>query len=486
VAIAEDRHVDVLEMDAASRTGVDDVRDIIDGVLYRPASGRYKVYIIDEVHMLSRQAFNALLKTLEEPPPHVKFVFATTEIRKVPVTVLSRCQRFDLRRVPADILVDHLKSIAGRETVNVSDGALRLIARAADGSVRDALSLFDQAIAHRAGETGALGEDHIRAMIGLADSSRVFDLFDAVMRGKPRDALTLLADMYDSGADPVLVLTDLLELSHWLTRVKLAPDSADDPAVSENERTRGKTMAAALSIPVLTRAWQLLLKGITEAREAPNAMQAAEMVLVRLSFAAELPTPAELIASANGGAVTAPGASAAPSGGRVSGPRASSEGATARALRPDPAPLGAPQASALPVPQSFPDVIAMFEERREALLRTHLINDVHLVRFEVGAIEFRPAEHAPAHLANRVSEKLREWTGMTWFVSVSAEQGEPTVGQQRARAAADRRSAAISHPLVQAALETFPGAEVAAVRERAVEPEVPALPDEPPDDGDEP
>jgi len=486
IAIAEDRHVDVLEMDAASRTGVEDVRDIIDGVLYRPATGRYKVYIIDEVHMLSRQAFNALLKTLEEPPPHVKFVFATTEIRRVPVTVLSRCQRFDLRRVPADILVEHLKNIAGQEKVQVTDGALRLIARAADGSVRDALSLFDQAIAHRAGDSGTLAEEHIRAMIGLADSSRVFDLFDGLMRGKPQDALTLLADMYDSGADPVLVLTDLLELSHWLTRVKLAPESANDPAVSETERTRGKAMAGALSIPVLTRAWQLLLKGIGEARSAPNAMQAAEMVLVRLAFAAELPTPAELIASANGGTAVAASPAPATSGGRASGPRASSDGATARALRPDPAPLGAPQASAAPaVPQSFTDVIALFEEKREALLRTHLVNDVHLVRFEVGAIEFRPAQHAPPHLANRVSEKLREWTGMPWFVSVSSEPGEPTLGQQRERAAADRRSAALSHPLVQAALETFPGAEVAAVRERAIEPETQQPLDEPPDDGDD-
>ncbi|MBT7294675.1 MAG: DNA polymerase III subunit gamma/tau, partial [Rhodospirillaceae bacterium] len=274
LAIAEDRHVDVLEMDAASHTGVDDMRELIDGVRYRPTSARYKVYIVDEVHMLSKQAFNALLKTLEEPPPHAKFIFATTEVRKLPVTVLSRCQRFDLRRVDAETLAAHFQSVAEKENAEIDSAAIRLIARAADGSVRDGLSLLDQAIAHGA---GAAGEAEVRDMLGLADRARVFELFEAVMKGEIAAALDLLNEQYNAGADPITVLEDMLELTHWLTRVKLVPSVAEEPGIPEIERRLGQEMTAKLAMPELTRAWQMLLKGLGEARAAPHALMAVEM-----------------------------------------------------------------------------------------------------------------------------------------------------------------------------------------------------------------
>jgi DNA polymerase-3 subunit gamma/tau len=261
-------------------------------VRYKPVSARYKVYIIDEVHMLSKNAFNALLKTLEEPPEHVKFIFATTEIRKVPVTVLSRCQRFDLRRIDMETLAAHFKGIVEQEGASVSEGALALIARAADGSVRDGLSLLDQAIAHTAGE---VDEDAVRDMLGLADRARTFDLLDAVMKGQAENALSQLASQYDSGADPAQVLEDMLELVHWLTRIKVTPSAADVPGVPEMERTRGSEMAGGLSMAALTRAWQMVLKGLGEVRSAPSALQAAEMILVRLMYGLELPSPADTL-----------------------------------------------------------------------------------------------------------------------------------------------------------------------------------------------
>lgn len=291
-AIAEDRHVDVLEMDAASRTGVNDIRELIEGVRYRPVNARYKVYIIDEVHMLSTSAFNALLKTLEEPPEHVKFIFATTETRKVPVTVLSRCQRFDLRRVETAVLVGHFAAVSKQENATVSDGALGLIARAADGSVRDGLSLLDQAIAHAGGE---VTEAVVRDMLGLADGGRVYDLYEAAMKGAVPEALDIFTELYDAGADPAVILQDLLQVTHWLTRVKLSPEVADGQGIPEIDRVRGKALAEPLALPVLGRTWQLLLKGLDEVRMSPSASQAAEMVLIRLSYMADLPSPADVI-----------------------------------------------------------------------------------------------------------------------------------------------------------------------------------------------
>jgi len=292
VAIMEGRHVDVLEMDAASRTGVNDIREIIDSVRYRAASARYKIYIIDEVHMLSTSAFNALLKTLEEPPEHVKFIFATTEIRKVPVTVLSRCQRFDLRRIEPEVMIGLLRKIATAEGAEISDDALALITRAAEGSARDATSLLDQAISHGAGETTA---DQVRAMLGLADRGRVLDLMDMILRGDAAGALTELGAQYAEGADPLAVLRDLAEITHWVSVVKITPDAAEDPTVSPDERNRGQQMAEALPMRVLTRMWQMLLKALEEVSAAPNAMMAAEMAVIRLTHVADLPSPEELI-----------------------------------------------------------------------------------------------------------------------------------------------------------------------------------------------
>ena len=298
-AIMESRHVDVIEMDAASHNGVDDVRQINEAVRYSPVSARYKVYILDEVHMFTPQAFNALLKTLEEPPPHVKFVFATTDIRRVPITILSRCQRFDLRRVDAALLVRHLEAICAKEGISAEPEALALIARAAEGSVRDALSLMDQGIAHAAG--GVRAED-VRQMLGLADRTRIIDLFEALMRGDMGKALGELRDQYDSGADPAVVLSDLAEFTHFVTRVKVVPAVADDPSFAETERTRGRAFATQLSMRVLSRTWQMLFKGLTEMKDAGKPLAAAEMVLVRIAYAADLPTPDEAIRDIQGGA----------------------------------------------------------------------------------------------------------------------------------------------------------------------------------------
>ncbi|MBV8538291.1 MAG: DNA polymerase III subunit gamma/tau, partial [Alphaproteobacteria bacterium] len=305
VGIAEDRHMDVVEMDAASHNGVDDIRDLTDGARYRPVKARFKVYILDEVHMLSKPAFNALLKTLEEPPEHVKFIFATTEIRKVPITVLSRCQRFDLRRIDQAVLAKFLASIAEKEGRKVEPAAAALLARAADGSARDGLSLLDRALAH---VEGTVGEADTRSLLGLADRTQVFDLFESTMKGSAAQALTQLGETYRAGADPAIVVQDLLDVTHWLTRLKVAPDLAADPTVPEAERARGKTLAAGLPMAVLARTWQMLLKGLGEIQTASSPLAAAEMLLVRLAYAAELPTPAELAA----------GLAAAPAPGRAS------------------------------------------------------------------------------------------------------------------------------------------------------------------------
>ncbi len=486
VAIAEDRHVDVQEMDAASRTGIDDIREIIEGVRYRPAAARYKIYIIDEVHMLSKHAFNGLLKTLEEPPPHVKFLFATTEVGKVPVTVLSRCQRFDLRRVPVELLTTHFARVAETEKVEISPEALRLIAQAADGSVRDGLSLLDQAIAHGGGVVDA---GQVRDMLGLADRGRVFDLFDLLMKGDAPAALALLRDMYDCGADPVVVLQDLLELAHWLTRLKVVPESAVGAA--ELERSRGADMAKRLAMAQLTRTWQMLLKGLEETQKAPSPIRAAEMVAIRLCYAANLPAPADALRAlgeANGGVVTA-GNGGAPRAAMSSGTGPVSSGIAQAAAQPPVRPAGTsgPPVARLatsgaataaapatgvateapaprPSPATFAEVVALFEQRREPVLAHHLSRDIHPVRCEPGRLEFRPALAAPRDLASRIAELLSQWTGRRWMVSVSGDAGEPTLAQQRAVAEDARRTRAMEHPLVQAALAAFPDATLEAVR----------------------
>jgi DNA polymerase-3 subunit gamma/tau len=456
-AITEDRHVDVIEMDAASRTGIDDVRELIEGVRYRPVSARYKVYIIDEVHMLSEKAFNALLKTLEEPPPHVKFLFATTEIRKVPVTVLSRCQRFDLKRVPLETLVEHFGKIAQAEKVEISPEALTLLARAAGGSVRDGLSMLDQAIAHGGGVVDAA---QVRDMLGLADRSRVLELFEKTMRGDAPGMVAALGEMHDSGADPVVVLQDLLELTHWVTRLKVAPDAA--AAMADSERAQGLAMAGKLSMASLTRAWTLLLKGLQETLAAPSPLRAAEMALIRLCYVADLPSPGDAIKMLqNGGGV--PAGTAAPAMPRGNG---GGGGAAARLATQPVSAVAAQPAQALPAPRTFAEVVALFESRREPRMVHSLMHHVHEVRCEPGLIEFRPEPKAPADLAPRLSELLGQWTGRRWIASVSSAEGKPTLIQQKAAKADDLRSSAESNELVMAILKTFPGAKLEAVKRK--------------------
>jgi DNA polymerase-3 subunit gamma/tau len=528
-AIAEDRHVDVIEMDAASHTGVDKMRELLEGVRYRPVSARYKVYIIDEVHMLSGHSFNALLKTLEEPPPDIKFVFATTEVRKVPLTELSRCQRFALRRVPVELLVEHYRRIADAERVAVSPAALGLIARAADGSVRDGLSLLDQAIALSldAAEAGAIEVDAVRDMLGVADRGLVWDLFETVLRGDAAGALARMDALYQGGADPQIVLQDLLDLTHFVTRLKLVPEAGSGDPLEEGDRERALVFANALSMPILARAWQMLLKGIEELQSAPVPAQAASMVLIRLAYVADLPAPADLIRAAisheygssdtraeRRGPVAPAAATSTPSplpaqtvGARgqptrlareqptessptpsigsshaaratpASGPgpalsREAGEGLAAAATLAHSVPEAAPRtepatATGLdPLPQSFADVVALFDKRREALLRSHLFSNVHLVSFEPGRIEFRPAEGAPRDLANRLGQLLGEWTGRRWVVAISDEAGAPTLARQDAARESLLRNELADHPLVRAVLEAFPGTTIAAVRDR--------------------
>ena len=494
-AIMESRHLDVIEMDAASHNSVDDVRQINDAVRYAPVSARYKVYILDEVHMLSGAAFNALLKTLEEPPPHAKFIFATTEIRKVPITVLSRCQRFDLRRVDAALLVKHLQNIAGKEGLTAEPEALGLIARAAEGSVRDSLSLFDQAIAHAGAQSGAgdtkmlagpVRAEDVRQMLGLADRTRVIDLFEALMRADIARALQELRDQYDTGADPAMVLGDLAEFTHFVTRVKVVPAVADDVSLTEAERTRGRAFATKLSMRVLARTWQMLLKGIGEVEAAGRPIAAAEMVLVRIAYAADLPTPDEVIRSL-GDTSRGNGASAAASGAGTSGAAASRAEMPARSDMPPrfDAPRGAPRGAALAAPaapanepvarsaeaevpvralKNFEDVIALAAEKRDLAVKSALERDVRLVRFEDGKLEIALETSARPTLVGELSKKLNDWTGRRWMVAVSAEPGAPSLRAQAEIRKAELKDGVRADPLVQAVLARFPGAEIVDVR----------------------
>ena len=487
-AIMDSRHLDVIEMDAASHNGVDDVRAINDAVRYAPVSARYKVYILDEVHMLSGAAFNALLKTLEEPPAHAKFIFATTEIRKVPITVLSRCQRFDLRRVDAALLVAHLQGIAAKESITAEPEALALIARAAEGSVRDSLSLFDQAIAHAAGPVRA---EDVRQMLGLADRTRIIDLFEALMRADVARALAELRDQYDTGADPAMVLGDLAEFTHFVTRVKVVPAVADDVSLTEAERTRGRGFAAKLSMRVLARAWQMLLKGIAEVEAAGRPIAAAEMVLVRIAYAADLPTPDEVIRSLGDGARgNGSGATPSASTSRADMPARSEMprgGAGTRSQLASAAPLqepvarGAEDNAPARALNRFEDLIALAAEKRDVSLKSALERDVRLVRFEDGQLEIALEPSAAKMLVGDLSKKLHEWTGRRWMVVVSAEPGAPSLRAQAEERKTQLKSDARNDPLVQAVLTRFPGAEIVEVRPPAGAPaaadEVPETPD---------
>jgi len=468
-AIAEDRHVDVLEMDAASRTGVDDIRELIEGVRYRPVSARYKVYIIDEVHMLSRNAFNALLKTLEEPPEHVKFIFATTEIRKVPITVLSRCQRFDLRRIGAENLSADFARIAASEGAAISDRAIQLIARAADGSHRDGLSILDQVITTGAGGDGEISEDQVRDMLGLADRTRSFDLLEAVFAGDAVRALGILEDDYRNGADPMQVLQDLLEITHWLTRIKLVPAAAEAAGVPEAESERGADLAGRLGMGALARAWQMLLKGVKEAQGAPSVVQAVEMILIRLAYASELPTPEEALRKLDGGG-SAQGSSKgprSPPAPAASAPRPSSPaGAPAGAVAAEPVAAPPPEAvsDARPHPTSLDEVIALAETKNQPVLKAQLINNVRPVHFEPGRIEFSLEGGAPQEIVGDLAKFLHAETGERWMVSLSSQPGEQTAAQKANAETAEEKAAIAETPLVKSILETFPGATIETVR----------------------
>jgi DNA polymerase III subunit gamma/tau len=480
-AIIESRHIDVLEMDAASHNSVEDVRQINDAIRYAPVSARYKIYILDEVHMLSGAAFNALLKTLEEPPPHAKFIFATTEIRKVPVTVLSRCQRFDLRRVDAALLVKHLEGIAAKEKIEVEPAALALIARAAEGSVRDALSLFDQAIAHAAGPVRA---EDVRQMLGLADRVRVVDLFEALMKGDVAAALKELREQYDIGADPGVVLSDLAEFTHFVTRVKVVPSVADDVSLSEAERVRGRIFAAQLSMRALSRTWQMLLKGVSEVQASGRPVAAAEMVLVRIAYAADLPTPDEVVRSLGeeGGAPTRPqgngGAAAAQAPAqnftpRYDAPRGSPRSSAAVSPRPAENPVAEVNEPVVAAPTlaigSFEAVIALAAEKRDITVKMALERDVRLVRCEDGQLEIALEPSAPKTLVHDLQRKLTAWTGKRWMVVVSQEQGGATVRAQMEERQAELERSVQSDPLVQAVMKRFPGAKVVGVTQNVPE-----------------
>ncbi len=462
VAISESRHPDVFEMDAASRTGIDDIRELIDGTRYLPAEARYKVYIVDEVHMLSKNAFNGLLKTLEEPPPHVKFIFATTEIRKVPVTVLSRCQRFDLRRIPAETLIAHIKGVAGEEGFEVEDEALAIVARAAEGSVRDALSILDQALA--LAEDGAPPDAAtVRAMLGLADRARVLDLYDLTMKGDPAAAIGELRSQYDAGADPIAVLQDMLELTHWLTRLKIAPEASKDATASPAERDQGLAMAGRLSMATLTRNWTLLLRSLGETRDAPLAIQAAEMAIARLCFAADLPPLDKLVADANArGGSDGPAPRAPSSNGSSGGVRASADG-RGQTVRAAPQTETAPQASAVSIP-SFEALLRKLEDESELILKSRTEKYVRLISWAEGRIALAFEPNAPRQdIAGRLSERLQAWTGKRWMIEIRDGGGAPTVESVRVSARNALIEETTRHPLVKAALEIFPGAKLVDV-----------------------
>ena len=451
LAIGNDRHVDVIEMDAASRTGVDDIREIIEGVRYKPVSARFKVYIIDEVHMLSRNAFNALLKTLEEPPPHVKFVFATTEIRKVPITVLSRCQRFDLRRLDTAALIELFTAVAEKEAVSIADEAAAAIARAADGSARDGLSILDQAMAMAEGMVTA---DQVLKMLGVADRTQIYDLFETLLDGRLSDALEILARLHAHGVDPLVMMQDLLDLTHWVTKAKTAPATLAEAGLSDLERQRGGQFAEKLSVPVLGRTWQILLKGIGEVQMASRPMQACEMVLIRLAHISDLPSPGDLVKQLTNAAATV---AAADSAATLAGPESES----------DPGPQAA-QVAAHPeaeMPADFAAIVGLFESHREAVLQTHLIENVRPVEVAAGRLIFQPLAGAPKDLASLLANRLRTFTAAAWHVESVPAGGQPSLSELRQTVRLEAKAEVARDPVVRAVLEAFPGAAIESIKD---------------------
>ena len=439
-AISESRHVDVLEMDAASHTGIGDIREIIDSVQYLPTMGRHKIYIIDEVHMLSKAAFNGLLKTLEEPPPHVVFVFATTEIRKIPVTILSRCMRFDLARVEPEVLAAHLASVCGKEEFTFDEGALEVIADAAEGSVRDSLSILDQAMA-LSGESKKIEEQVVRQMLGLVGWQQIFGLLEPLFGGNIAQTLEKARSLYQAGADPVQVLEDMLEIAHLLSQLKAAPNLKLSSHLSGSDITRASSLAEKLSIPFLGRLWQSLIKAVEEVKHAPQPMMALEMALIRLAFISDLPSPTDLIRTLKNN----PQAAASPT-------QASSPAATQT-----------PVHATLAAPKNFKELVVLFKEMGEPFLHQWLVSDVYPIICEPGRLEFRPAKNAPAELGGRLSEKLKQWTGRHWLVIVSNEEGSPSLKQEEDKRQLSIKEQAMTHPAVQEILQAFPSATIKTI-----------------------
>ena len=458
-SIIEGRHMDVLELDAASRTKVDEMRDLLDGVRYAPVEARYKVYVIDEVHMLSTAAFNALLKTLEEPPPHAKFIFATTEIRKVPVTILSRTQRFDLRRVEPEVLAPHLEKIAAAEGALIETDALALIARAAEGSVRDGLSLLDQALV-QADRGQIIKAEVVRDMLGLADRAQTIQLFESLLGGRTAEALEQFRTLYGFGADPAQIVSDLLEHAHGTTVAKtLGPDATRLP---NDQAQRLAALGAAVSAGSLARVWQMLLKAYDEVRRAPDPAAATEMAIVRIAYASDLPGPEEALKRLqSGGAPSGGGGGGAPSGGGGGGTVAQF---AARA-----APRMVAAADALAAPQSFDDVVALIAAKRDIGLKLDVDRFVRLVAFRPGALEFEPAPKCPPDLAKRLSMRLREWTGQTWLVAAQGGGGAESQWERERREKSEVRAVIENDPFVLDIKRAFPGAEVITVTDRAIE-----------------
>jgi DNA polymerase-3 subunit gamma/tau len=478
-AIIEGRHMDVLELDAASRTGVADMRELLDGVRYAPVEARYKVYIIDEVHMLSTGAFNALLKTLEEPPSHAKFIFATTEIRKVPVTILSRCQRFDLRRVEPDVIVKNLEMISEAEGVRLEAEGLMLIARAAEGSVRDAQSMLDQAIVQ--GEPGVtVPASVVRDMLGLADRAQTISLLEQVMRGEAGPAIETFRTLYGYGADPGQVMVDLLEHAHGASVAKaIGPQALVLP---KEQAARLAAIGAAVSAGTLSRIWQMLLKAHDEVRRAPDPAAAVDMVLIRLAYAADLPGPEEALRRLQSGdpvAGSPPGPSGGGGGGQVSAQGMGSVNAPARAMAPAPQAAEAP-----PVLQSFADVLALIEKKRDIALRLDVERYVRPVSFRPGAIEFEPAPGAPSNLAQRLVGRLKEWTGQPWLIAAQGGGGAESAWERQKREEREIRSEIERDPFVMSVVQAFPGAEIISIRNTPIPEASPSAepPEEPEDD----
>jgi DNA polymerase-3 subunit gamma/tau len=451
-SIKEDRHPDVMEMDAASRTGVDDIREIIDSSRYLPTMARYKIYIIDEVHMLSKNAFNALLKTLEEPPPHVKFIFATTEIRKIPITILSRCQRFDLRRIDNETLVPFLEGIAKKENAEIERGAIEMIAHASEGSVRDSLSLLDQAISH---SDSKVTETMARDMLGLADKTKVIDIFDQIAKGETAAALEALKDLYHASADPILVMQDLIEFTYLVTKLKVMPKLVLTGLIPENEYVRAKDMAEKLPMSYLTRAWQLGLKGLSEARVAPDSFAAIEMILIRLAHISDVPSPAAMIKNLQESPpVARPVQMPAPQ---------------AEIVEQVPSLFEPPPAANLDEPKStisnFNQLVELFKVKRETLLYNWLLSEAALVKFEQGKVELKLTKNVAPDFLKRVSQCLKDWTGENWVAIASAdvEGNAVSLHEKRVTDEANLKKELSNSADVNKILETFPGAYITNV-----------------------